>query len=280
MSKRTKWILIVAAAILAVVVIVIIVLLLLNQQVKGTDQVSPPASQSASPSTSETPSPPSATPLPTPSVAPLAADALIVVRATATDASGAQLALRMVVHKPVSKNAPAASADLARFVDRCTSDPNWATEAERSAGIERVDVTATPRGTTTWPRASEVSVFASNNNILLRSGVGLASSVHYANHPPLHRCERLTGLYGQADGTVSVLMWARPGFGMPVQSPNIFRWQNWEYGFTAAGGPDGPVTVSDCTVTVTDAANDFGFDPSIWRENADSYICEGSGADF
>ena len=275
MSKRTRWILIGAVA-LIVVVVLVIVLVTLNQRPKSVDRPTPVgSSDTPSPAASPTPSA-----SPTASTPPLAADALVVVRATATDTSGAQLALTMVVHQPVGKDNPSVASDLAQFVSQCRTDPNWATEAEASSGIEHVDVTAVPIGASAWPASSEISVIASNNNILLRSGSGLTPSVHYVSDPPRHPCELISGIYGPANGTATVLMWARPGFGMPVQSPNVYRWENWEYGFFAADGPAGPVAISNCTVTVTDAGHAFGWDPAIWHESNDGFSCEGSGADF
>jgi hypothetical protein len=233
---------------------------------------------SGSPSAAPTPTPSvTASVTPTPTPAPLAADALVVITATAMDASGAQLALTMVVHQPVSMSDPAVTADLAQLSGECESDSNWAVQNEAESGIERVDVTAIPLGTVAWPSGSEVSFWPTNNNLKVASGTGVAPSVHYENDPPLPPCENQRAVYGAADGTLSVLMWARAGVDEPVDSPNLYRWIQQDYGFFGASGPDGPVTIGDCTVRVTDAARAFGWDESLWREAIDSYDCVGSG---
>jgi hypothetical protein len=251
----------------------IILFFALSRPPAGSPSAAPTPTVSAT--ASETPSP-----TPAPTSTPLAADAFILITATATDASGAQLALTMVVHQPVSTSDPATAADLARLSGECGSDSNWAVQNEPESGIERVDVTAVPLGSVAWPSGSEVSFWPTNNNLKVASGSGIAPSVHYQNDPPLPPCENQRALYGAANGTVSVLMWARAGFGEPVDSPNIYRWIQQDYGFFGASGPDGPVTIGDCTVRVTDAARAYGWSESLWREAIDSYDCVGSGVFF
>jgi hypothetical protein len=276
-SKRAR-IITIGIAGLAGLAIIILLLVLINSP-KSVPNIPMIPAMSDAPYDSVPPASPAPDP-PTPTAAPLARDALVVVRATATDSQGAQLSLEMVVHQPVSINDASAATDLASMNSQCRSDPNLATIAEPTSGIERADVTAVPLGSSTWHAASEISVFASNNNIRVRSGSGIAPSVHYQNDPPLHDCEVISAFFGPAHGTVSVLMWAREGFGLPVQSPNYFRWVQQEYGFFAADGPNGSVTLSDCTIDVTDAARAFGWDASLWHEENDPYVCEGSGVVF
>jgi hypothetical protein len=265
-SRRRLWILV---GVLVIVLIAAVILFLMLSR--------PP---SGSPSAAPTPTPSataSETPTPTPTPTSLAADALVVITATATDASGARLALTMVVHKPVSTSDPAGAAALAQLSGECGADSNWAVQNEPESGIGRIDVKAVPLGTVAWPSGSEVSFWPTNNNLKVTSGTGVAPSVHYQNDPPLPPCENQRALYGAANGTVSVLMWARPAFGDPVDDPNIYRWIQQDYGFFGASGPDGPVTIGDCTVRVTDAARTYGWNESLWREAIDSYDCVGSG---
>lgn len=264
MSRRRLWILVGGLVILLVAAVILFFLL-----------SRPP---SGSPSAAPTPTPSAtASVTPTPTSTALAADALVVITATATDASGAQLALTMVVHRPVSASDPVAAADMSQLLGECGSDPNWAVQNEPESGVERIDVTAVPVGAAPWPSGSEVSFWPSTANLKVVSGTGLAPSVHYQNDPPLPPCENQRALYGAADGTASVLMWARPAFGDPVDDPNIYRWIQQDYGFFGASGPDGPVTISNCTVQVTDGARAYGWDESLWHEAIDSYDCVGSG---
>jgi hypothetical protein len=269
-SRRARWILVVALAALLIAVVVIVLLLM-------RPPVTTPASTRPAASATPTPAP---TPTPTATTAAIAADALVVITATATDTSGARLSLTMVVHKPLGRNDPAAASRLAQLSGQCGSDPNWATQAEPESGIERIDVIAVPAGSGVWPAGSEVSIWATDNNLKVADGTGITASAHYRNDPPLPPCQDQKAIYGPADGSVTALMWARAGFDQPVDSPNIYRWIQQEYGFFGADGPDGPVTIADCSIVVTDAARAYGWEPSLWRESVDQYGCVGTGAFF
>lgn len=159
---------------------------------------------------------------------------------------------------------------------QCGSTSNWAVLAEPDAGIARVDISATPISGPAWSGA-ELSFFATDNNIRVVHGTGIAPGVHGQSDPPLQACENALGIFGPADGTVVVLMSPREGFGLPVQDPNYYRWVLQEYGFWAQQGPDSGFTLSDCTIATTDAADTFGFDSTTWGTAVDSYTCIGSG---
>lgn len=272
-TTRARWIALAAVALVAILVVVVVIL------------TRPSASPVARGVATSTPSPPPSTPAPaspTPTAAAPAipSDALVVVTATATDVSGAKLGLRMVVHRPLGFADAAAAPALAQLTSACSTDENWNVTAEPESGIEQVDFTSTPFGSIAWPSSAEVTVWPSNSLIRVISGQGVSPSQHYANtsHPVV--CQYLPAVYGPAAGSSTVLLWARAGFQQPVASPNFYRWQQNDYGFGAASGPQGPVTISDCTVTVTDAASAFGFDPAVWTTMNDAYDCKGSGVLF
>jgi hypothetical protein len=268
-SRRTLFIVIGAIVLLVIAALVVFLLTRPHATVALTPTNSPTSAATATP-----------TPTPTATAASIPADALVVITATAIDTSGAKLAVRMIVHQPVGRDDAAAASDLAQLTSQCGDDPNWAVYMEPESGIERVDVSAVPVGSLAWPTASEVSLWPSSSNLTISGGSGIAPSIHYANTPPLPPCENKPAIYGAAQGTVTATMWARESYGAPVQSPNHYRWEEQEYGFSAANGPDGPVTFSDCTILVTDAAKAYGFDPSIWGQPDDPYDCLGTGVSF
>jgi hypothetical protein len=275
-NKRTLWIVLAAVGLLAVIAVVVI---LTRPQGSSTARaiVAPSASVSAPAIATPTPTP---TPTPTTTAVPIPADALLVITGTANDVSGAKLAISIVVHQPVSKDDPAVAADLAQLTTQCSSDPNWTYSVIPESGIMLTDITATPIGATPWPATSEVIMYPGNQGELeVVGGAGLSPSVHYKS-PALSVCESLPAIFGPAQATVAGMLDPRWAHQPPVPSPNYYRWEANSYGF-ASFGSDGnanpSVSISDCSVVVTDAAKAFGFDPAAWSASTtqDHVTCWG-----
>jgi hypothetical protein len=263
MSKRTRWILL---GILALLLVAAIVLFFLFLPVSSPTKPAPSSAPTGSVTSTST-------------AKPIAADALVIVRATATDASGARLALTMVVHRPVAKTDPAVADDLALLTADCASNPNlhFATD-EPQSGIERIDVTAAQLGDAAWPQASEIPIMPLSGMIKTDTGPGIEHSVSYLGDPPPSACENVFSVFGEAEGTLHVFLLPWEIQGDPIESPNTYRWVHQEYGFFASLGPGGPVSISNCTVEVTDAASAFGWRADLWQEHEDDpYSCFGTG---
>jgi hypothetical protein len=262
--KRTLWIVLAVGVLLLVALVAFLV----------TRSNAGPGESAAS----TTPAPTASSPEPEPEALP--DDTLVAVEALAHDTSGAELQLRLIVHKPAPRDDPASSSDLALLAAGCSADPNWATLADPEAGVGRIDVTSISTGPVDWPATSELPIMPLSGNMKVSTGEGIGFSTSYQGDPVLPECEQVRSIYGEADGALVVYYFPREFLGAPVSTPNTFRWINQEYGFFASLGSSGPVTLSDCHIEVTDAAVDFGWSAELWHELNDDYSCAGSGVFF
>ena len=238
-----------------------------------------------------TPAPgPSATPSVTTTVDPVdpapevPADAVLVVDARVGDFQGAELALRLIVHRSYAWDSPEGQPLAAKMIAGCTGALDDEVFASQLWSFAAIDVSAIQADGTAWPGDPGIPLEywitldpSSAFLALADDGFPLEDTTV---DPATPHCDRDRFIPGPGSGTLIV------GFQGDTDAAgaagHFTRWANHRYGFSTqiiAGGSSfgGPVT--GCTFQVTELGASLGGDADHWVEqNDDTHCITGTGA--
>jgi hypothetical protein len=197
-------------------------------------------------------------PVPAVPPGPVEADTMLIVKATATAANGATLALELRVHKSTTWDDVAAQTLPAALTATCP-DLTASLFEQKQWGFTRANLTAVPSDTAAgWPadgkitlRPSAEKVDMAGRGILLDSGD--------------NGCQNDKSFAGQGNGAFAIGIAGDATDG----SDTLRGWATHSYGFVV--DPD-TAALSECSVTVTDLGKQFG-GGSGWSQSADGQHC-------
>lgn len=204
----------------------------------------------------------------------LPADAVMLVTATATATTGAQLDLRLVVHAPAAWNAGGrAGADATNAW--CVDEVNDSIYAAQNYSFEAIDYTATPVGSAAWPADEQIWLFPSPTYTTLAATGDItefAYPVPAGDGDYVPHCKQTAIMTGAGTGTV----WLgadQDAVGRDNLPPFHF-WASLTYGFNNAFTSDTrPVAYTDCTPTITPLGTTMGAPGPGWHVGTDPNVC-------
>lgn len=201
----------------------------------------------------ETPTPTAAPVTPVPSdeitAAPIDADAMLVVRATATDATGAALTLQYQVHASQPADDVATQTLPAAMIEDCGAELTQALLLEQGWTFTRVNVSAVPEGD--WV-GGRIEILPGASVPLAARGILTQDA---AAAVPCH-AEKFFETAGK--GGLAI--------GLAGDDTVNTGWAGLRYGFVATGN----ITLSDCSFEVTDAGRAIRAE---WPLVADDTTC-------
>lgn len=194
---------------------------------------------------------PEATPEPELTPNAIEADTTLIVRATATAATGASLSLELQVHRSSPWDYVGTQTLPAAIIEDCGEPLNEELFAAEQWSFTRANLTAIPTGDSTgeWPADATVVIAPSSSNDAIASRGVLAAD-----------CEAEKGLAGPGRGAVSL------GIAQDASAQTAWAARSW--GFLAGAG----VTLSDCTFEVTPLGTELGGGAG-WTQTADAAHC-------
>jgi hypothetical protein len=219
----------------------------------------------------ESSSPPSAaaSATATPEATPLAADALMLLTATATASTGAQLGLRLIVHKPVAWDDAAAAEGITATTAWCADEIDTDVIAATAPSFTRIEVVAEQLGELDWPTQEPVWLHPSPSHTTL-AAVGDVAQLPFPSPQPgdyVPHCRQTAVLSGAGSGSLfsgaDQDALGRDGL------PSLHFWSRLTYGFNNDGDPAAVPTIqfTDCTVEITDLGQEFGAPGAGWHED-------------
>ncbi len=216
------------------------------------------AATPATPDESYAPVPDSATE-PTPAVTPNAIepDMTLRVRATATAANGAQLALDMQVHQASPWDYVGTQSLPDALVEDCGDTLTLELFAAEQWTFTRVNVTAIANAGSDaeWPADATVSVYPTAETAAIAGRGMLALDPGVAT--PCHADKSFSGA---GRGAFAL--------GSPGDAGILTAWSAFDFGFGIEGA-----TLSDCTIEGTDLGAQFGGASGHWATTADDANC-------
>ena len=202
------------------------------------------------------PGPQVSLPAGSPTEAPIEADATLVIEATATSASGASLALRMVVHGSTTFDDIATQTLPQALTEQCAA----AFPAERFTSetwsFTRVNLSAVP-GAGAWPADSFVGLLPSGSTTALAGRGFVLDDPASTSAVPCERAKRFTG---SGTGAMSV--------GISHDATALTGWAAHRWGFIAPSG----VTLSGCSIQLTALGTQAG-GGTDWTPSSTSTAC-------
>jgi hypothetical protein len=207
--------------------------------------VSDPSEPSAEPSAPITPN-------------PIEPDTTVIVRATATASTGAQLDLELQVHRSVRWDDVASQTLPAALLEDCATLYTGALFADEQWSFTRVNVTAIPSAGSTgeWPETAQILARPSAEFVPV-AGRGDFLSVGSASTP---LCQR--DKYLASPGKAAL------AFGLPGDGGDLIAWAQHQYGISLVGA-----TLTACTVEVTALGQSAGAGGSGWTTVSDDENC-------
>ncbi len=225
----------------------------------AADAVPEPTASASAPSV--VPSPEVVTPN------PIEADTMLILRATATAANGAQISLEYQVHQSVAWDDVAGAAMPEVTVELCGDTLSLAQFKNERWSFTRSNVTAIPLGDSPdWPTDATIEVRPSPDpgSVVAR---GLLVDAGGASSPCLQAKEFSTiGRGGMALGLP----------GDAAESNGFTGWARQSYGFRATASG---VTLSDCSVEVSQLGREFGGGSGSWTTAINDTTCLAGAAD-
>jgi len=247
---------------------VAVVPLLLLLTACGPGDPEPTKSPSATAtSTAKPSSTPTAKPVAEP---PLPADALLLVKATATADNGAVMDIRMTVHRSLAWSTPEGASMGDVMSNVCAGALEASIYQDQLWTFTALDVEAKLRGTTAWP---------GYRMFVLPSAGYVAEAI--TDYPfdddsvdgGTPHCKRDKFIDGPGSGTVVIGI---PGDTDEVSAAGQFtRWANHGYGLTATAGG---VKLSECSYLVTTAGEALHGGADWWGSTVNDTHCR-FGAD-
>ncbi len=223
---------------------------------------------SAVPTPAETPAVATTTAVdPTAPIAPgpVEPDTTLIVKATATAANGARLALELRLHKPIAYDDIAGQTLPAALAAVCDGTLSKTLFEQQRWSFARANISALPASTSTavWPTDAVVGTLPSARFVAVVAR-GSLTDVATSGVPACYTDKVFTG------GGNGALAIGIPGDTLQSGAAGSFtRWANHRFGFTSAPG----VTLSACSFEVTDLGKQYGGGTSSWASLVDRGNC-------
>lgn len=195
---------------------------------------------------------------------PIEPDTTLIVRATATASTGAQLDLELQVHRSIRWDDVANQTLPAALLEDCATLYTGALFADEQWSFTRVNLTAIPSAGSTaeWPETALITARPSAEFVPI-AGRGDFLSAGTAATPLCQQDKYL-------DGTGK----AGLAFGIPGDAPALLAWAEHQYGITVVGA-----TLSACTVEVTALGQTAGAGGDGWTTVTDDENCLAGAAE-
>lgn len=189
---------------------------------------------------------------------PIEPDTTLIVRATATASTGAQLDLELQVHRSVRWDDVASQTLPAALLEDCATLYTGALFAEEQWSFTRVNLTAIPSAGSTgeWPESAQI-VASPSAQFVPVAGRGDFLSLGTASTP---LCQRDKYLAGPGKAGLA--------FGLPRDGGDLLAWAQHQYGISVVGA-----TLTACTVEVTALGQSAGAGGSGWTTVSDDENC-------
>ena len=209
----------------------------------------------------------SATATPAPSAEPLPADALMLVTATATASTGAQLALRLIVHEPGAWDAAAGADGAAATIAWCAGEVDADVIATAATSFTRIEVDAEQLGELTWPADERIRLDPTPEYTTLAATGNVAQVPSPLPQPGdyVPHCKQTAMLTGAGEG--DVFSGAEQDAAGRDGLPPLHFWSRLTFGFS--NDPDASPTIgfTDCAVEITPLGESFGAPGAGWHED-------------
>lgn len=189
---------------------------------------------------------------------PIEPDTTLIVRATVTAPTGAQLDLELQVHRSVRWDDVASQTLPAALLEDCATLYTGARFADEQWSFTRVNLTAIPSASSTgdWPETAQIVARPSAEFVPV-AGRGDFQSLGTASTP---LCQRDKFLDGSGKAGLA--------FGLPGDGASLLAWAQHQYGISVVGA-----TLSACTVEVTALGQSAGAGGEGWTTISDDENC-------
>lgn len=192
-------------------------------------------------------------------------DIVLVVKATAVAANGARLVLEMRLHRSIAFDDVGGQTIPVAVAEGCPATLNQELFAEQAWSFARANVSALPDPASQgeWPSEARIETLPSADFVTVVGRGFIADDAQAAASVP--SCERDKFFASQGNGAFAI--------GIPKDAAAGFtQWANHRYGFTLPEGAAG-VTLTDCSVEVTDLGKQHGGAADSWASTIDDKNC-------
>lgn len=193
----------------------------------------------------------------TPTATPIDADAVLLVRATATASNGATLALEAQVHQAYGWDYAGIGTLPAALLEDCAGSLTQSQIEQEAWSFVRVNVSALPGAGTEWPSDTRIDARPSADYALI-AGRGMM-----ANDPKTGDVACLQDKYFTAAGNGGLAI------GLPGDAASLTGWSNHTYGFVAQAG----VVLGGCSIEITPLGASLGAGTETWTSTIDDSTC-------
>lgn len=195
---------------------------------------------------------------------PIEPDTTLIVRATATASTGAQLDLELQVHRSVRWDDVANQTLPAALLQDCASLYTGALFADEQWSFTRVNLTAIPSASSTgeWPENAQI-VASPSAEFVPVAGRGDFLSLGTASTP---LCQRDKYLVGAGKAGLA--------FGIPGDGAALLAWAQHQYGISVS-----EATLTACSVEVTSLGQSAGAGVAGWVTVSDDENCLAGAAE-